>query len=260
MVGKCSEGLLQPLSCRSPAAGYPHDFKKSLDSIIADIDRSTPEGRRDYALIAFAYQTGARVAEIIGLRACDLQLEVLPQVRIWGKGRKERVVPLWPKAAALLSAWLEERKVDPRSTAVVFVNMRGQPLTRWGVRYIMKKHARGAAASCPSVATKRVHPHVIRHTTAVHMLEAGADTSAIRDLFGHESVDTTWRYTRLRMELKRKTMEACAPRSGSESPVPVWRRDPDLLAQLEAIGRRRAFVPEEDTPPSRKGGGGVTRS
>ena len=236
---------------RAPRRTVHYLEREEMDALLR-IDRSTPAGRRDYALLAFAYQTGSRVAEVISLRACDLQLDLLPQVRIWGKGRKERVVPLWAKTAALLRAWNEERQVDPRSTATVFVNLRGRPLTRWGVRYILKKHARGAATRCTTIANKRIHPHVLRHTMAVHMLEAGADTASIRDLLGHESAETTWRYTRLRMELKRKTIEACAPPCApGEPPGPIWRRDQDLLAQLEAIGRRGDYV--ESNAPARLG-------
>ncbi len=227
---------IPPKRTTKPTVDYLE--REEMDAILRSIDRGTPLGRRDYALIAFAYQTGARVQELIALRACDLQLDVLPQVRILGKGRKERVIPLWSRTAALLRSLLDERKVDPRSNSVVFVNDRGQPLSRWGVRYILRKHADGAGGTCPTVVKKGVHPHLIRHTMAVHMLEAGADTSAIRDLLGHESAETTWRYTRLGMEMKRKAMDACAADGSVDAPTaPVWRRDPDLLAQLEAIGR-----------------------
>lgn len=212
--------------------------RDEMDAIFGQIDRSRPAGRRDYALLAFAYQTGARVQEIVALRACDLRLQQLAQVNIWGKGRKERIVPLWANMATLLTAWLGERKVDPRSTSLVFTNQHGRPLTRWGVRYILKKYAKAAATTCPSVGQKRIHPHVVRHTMAVHMLESGAATSDIRDLLGHESAETTWRYTRVGLERKRKVIESVAP-GGRADGAPIWRNNPGLLAQLEAIGRPR---------------------
>ncbi len=211
-----------------------------LDALLRGIDRSAFDGRRDYALVALAYQTGARVAELVQLRANDLQLDAPAHVRIWGKGRKERLLPLWPKTARLLRAWLSERNVDLRGTAPVFINRHGDPLTRWGVRYILKKHAATASTSCPSIAGKRIHPHVIRHTTAVHMLQSGVEPNAIQDVLGHADAKTTWRYTHFNLEMKRKAIETCA-RAGPKirsSPVPVWRRDADLLAQLEALGRR----------------------
>jgi site-specific recombinase XerD len=237
----CQRVLGVPVK-RAPRRAVHYLEREELDAILRSADRSTPAGRRDYAMLAFAYQTGARVEEIVSVRPCDLDLDLLPQVRIWGKGRKERIVPLWPSTAALLRAWMEERQIDPRGTSPVFVNLRGRPLTRWGVRYLLKRYARAAAATVPTLASKRIHPHVLRHTTAVHMLDAGADPSAIRDLFGHTSAETTWRYTRVRMERKRKTIESCAPRGADDAAIPIWRREPDLLAQLEAIGRRRDYV------------------
>ena len=113
----------------APATDYLE--REEIEDVLSRIDRRTPAGRRDYAMLSFTYQTGARVQEVIGVRASDLELESLPQVRIWGKGRKERVLPLWNQTAALLRALLEERNVDPRSSQLVFVNMRGRPMTRW---------------------------------------------------------------------------------------------------------------------------------
>lgn len=237
----CQRVLAVPVK-RASRRAVDYLEREELDAIFGSVDRTTTEGRRDYALLAFAYQTGTRVEEIVSVRACDVELDVLPQVRLWGKGRKQRIIPLWPSTAALLRGWMDERKIDARGIAPVFVNLRGRPLTRWGVRYLVQKYARAAAKIVPTVAAKRIHPHVLRHTTAVHMLDAGADPSAIRDLFGHASAETTWRYTRLRMERKRKTIEACAPRGADTESVPIWRRDPDILAQLEAIGRRRDYV------------------
>jgi site-specific recombinase XerD len=237
----CQRVLGVPVK-RAPRRAVDHLEREEMDAILKAPDRSTAAGRRDHALLAFAYQTGARVEEIVSLRACDLDLDVLPQVRIWGKGRKERIVPLWPSTVALLRAWMDERRIDPRGTSPVFVNLRGRPLTRWGVRYLLKRYAAVAAATVPTVASKRIHPHVLRHTTAVHMLDSGAAPSEIRDLFGHTSAETTWRYTRVRMERKRETIEACAPRGADDAAVPIWRRDPSLLAQLEAIGRRHDYV------------------
>lgn len=213
----------------------PHE----MEAILRAPDRATLVGRRDYALISFAWQTGVRVGEIIALRACDLQLDPPAHVRIWGKGRKERLVPLWTRTATTLRAWLQERNVDPRSPAPVFVNLRGQPLTRWGVRHILEKRARSACVSCATLTEKHVHPHLLRHTTAVHMLQAGADPSAIRDVLGHASAETTWRYVRVNLELKRKAVDSYAPAGAdNKSPLPSWRH-PDILAELESIGRRR---------------------
>jgi integrase/recombinase XerD len=244
----CQRVLGIPLK-RGPRPEVDYLEREEMNAILRAPDRATPAGRRDYALISFAWQTGARVGEIIALRACDLQLDPLPHVRIWGKGRKERVIPLWTSTAAVLRAWLEERQVDPRSPSPVFVNLRGSPLTRWGVRHILRKQARTASSGCPNLGRKAVHPHILRHTTAVHMLQAGADPSAIRDVLGHASPETTWKYARINLEMKRQAVESYAPiGSKDRSPVPIWHRQPDLLAELEAIGRRRDYVEHETSP------------
>lgn len=240
--GLCQRILGIPAK-RAPKPLVDYLEREELEAIINSINHSSPEGRRDYALLSFAYQTGARVQEIVNVRACDIQLELPARVRIWGKGRKERLLPLWNRTADLLRTWFEERNVDPRSAMPVFINMRGRPLTRWGVRYILQKYVRLAAIGGSMVASKRVHPHMLRHTAAVHMLHAGAEPNAIRDILGHASAETTWRYARISMEMKRKAIESCSPQSSpGDSPVPIWRRDQDLLAQLEALGRRRDYV------------------
>lgn len=221
----------------APATDYLE--REEIEGVLSRIDRRTPAGRRDYAMLALTYQTGVRVQEVIGVRACDLQLESLPQVRIWGKGRKERVLPLWNQTAALLLALLAERNVDPRSPQLVFVNMRGRPLTRWGFRHILRKYV-SAAKQDGIMAQKRVHPHSLRHTLAMHMLQAGADPNAIRDVLGHASSETTWRYARINIEMKRKAIESHKPNAPTETPV--WRKDQDLLTYLESLGKCRDYV------------------
>ena len=232
--------------------------REEMEAIFKQIPLSTPRGRRDHTLLCFAYQTAARVQEIVTVLACDLQLDPPASVRLWGKGRKKRVLPLWAQTTALLRALLEERRVDPRASTPVFVNMRGRSLTRWGVRYILGKYAKAAAAAGSTLAHKRVHPHTLRHTSACHMLQAGVDPNAIRDVLGHSSSATTWRYARINMEMKRKAIEACTPEAARpRSPVPVWHQEQGLIEQLEAIGRQNAYVVTngnslERTGPSRK--------
>jgi integrase/recombinase XerD len=133
-----------------------------------------------------------------------------------------------------------------------FRQPQGSALTRWGVRHILMKQARTASHGCPNLAQKDVHPHILRHTTAVHMLQAGADPSTIRDVLGHASPETTWRYARINLEMKRHAVESYAPIGAKTgSPAPIWHRQPDLLAELEAIGRRRDYVEPEASPHRR---------
>jgi site-specific recombinase XerD len=216
--------------------------REELQAILSEIDRGRPQGRRDYALLTLTYQTGARVSEVVALRACDLQLEGPATVRLWGKGRKERTLPLWEHTALHLRALLEEREVDPRSAQPVFVNRRGQPLTRWGFRYVLEKHVHSVAKRDPAQpsTSKHVHPHLLRHTAAMHMLQAGVDPNVIRDVLGHASTDTTWRYVRINIEMKREAIESYAP-TASRQP-PLWQRDNDLLTFLENLGKQRSYV------------------
>jgi integrase/recombinase XerD len=238
-LDKCQRIVSIPKK-RAAAPTIDYLEREELGLILARIDRHHAPGRRDYAMLSFTYQTAARVQEVVGLRACDLQLDPPPQVRIWGKGRKERILPLWSQTAALLRALLEERNVDPRSSQPVFVNMRGRPITRWGFRHVLRKYVGAAAQDGSTIGRKRVHPHSLRHASAMHMLQAGADPNAIRDVLGHASSETTWRYARINIEMKRKAIESYKP-DVPQGP-PVWRKDQDLLAYLESLGKRRDYV------------------
>jgi len=219
----------------TPAVSYLE--REELEDLLKSIDRGSLLGRRDYALISLTYQTGARVQEILDIRASDLQLVRPASVHLWGKGRKERIMPLWEQTAALLTELLKERNIDPHSKERVFVNLRGQPLTRWGFRHLLRKYA---VRSSPA-SGKQVHPHCLRHTTAVHMLQAGADPNTIRDYLGHASSETTWRYARITLEMKRKALESCPTPEDLPSPVARWHNDDDLLAQLEQIGKPHGY-------------------
>jgi site-specific recombinase XerD len=236
---RCQQIVAIPAKC---GATKTVDYleRDELEAILHQIDRARPDGRRDYAMLTFTYQTGARVQEVLDLRASDLQLNGPATARLWGKGRKERIIPLWDQTAILLRALLEERGVDPRSSQLVFINMHGRPMTRWGFRHVLQKHVRSAAPHRRSATNKHVHPHMLRHTAAVHMLQAGVDPNVIRDLLGHASSATTWTYARINIETKRKAIESYAP--AREEAPPLWRRDKDLLTYLESLGRRPGYV------------------
>jgi integrase/recombinase XerD len=207
-----------------------------LAAVLAAIDRSTRGGRRDYVLLATMFNIGGRVQEILELRARDLQLTKPYQVRLLGKGRKERLCPLWPQTAQLLRTWCAERQLDLRSDAVLFLNHRGRPLTRFGVRFILAKHAARAQAVTPTLARKRVHPHSVRHSTAVHLLKAGVDLSTISHWLGHASLNTTYKYTAIDLEMKRQALAQAQP-LGEQFPKapPAWRRDATVLEWLASL-------------------------
>ena len=200
-----------------------------MEALLAQVDRRTRHGRRDYALLAFLYNSGARVQEAIDLRVSALQLDRPYQVRLFGKGRKERICPLWPETTALLRALLVERAVNQDITAALFVNAHGQPLTRYGVRHIVKRYAIAASKTHPSLARKRIHPHSLRHSCAVHLLQAGVELNLIRSWLGHVSLETTQRYAEIDLAQKRRALDAVTPVGELEPPTTV----PD--AQKESI-------------------------
>ncbi|MFQ5699949.1 MAG: site-specific integrase [Myxococcota bacterium] len=208
------------------------------DEIRALLDapnRTTPDGRRDHALLLTLFNTGARVQEILDLRPSDLQLVRPFQVRLRGKGRKERMCPLWPQTADTLRALLGEYGVDPTETEPLFRNRRGEPLTRFGVRYLLRKYARSAGSAATTLDAKRVHPHVLRHTTAVHLLQAGVDLVTISHWLGHASVETTNRYAAVDLEMKRAAIAKARPLGDIDPALAAWRSDATILQWLEAL-------------------------
>jgi site-specific recombinase XerD len=206
-----------------------------LSSANATIDRTSAAGRRDYALLATMFNTGARVQEIVMLHVRDLQLETRPHVRLFGKGRKERLCPLWPQTAEVLGALLAERGSQPPPDEPLFRNHRRARLTRFGVRYILRKYCARARVATPTLATKRLHPHSMRHSTAVHLLRAGVDIVTISQWLGYASVTTTNRYATVDLEMKRKAIEQARPINHATATLALWRTDTSILTWLETL-------------------------
>jgi integrase/recombinase XerD len=206
--------------------------REEIDAVLKAIDRRTLQGIRDYALLATMFNTGARVQEIADLRACDLQLTKPFQVRLFGKGRKERYCPLWPQTAAILRTFLKELSLDLRSEARVFLNNRNEPLTRFGIRYILARSLDRAREDVPNLHKKRLHPHSMRHSTAVALLKSGADLSTISHYLGHASPSTTNRYVKVDLEMKRQAIARVKPVPRSRPP---WRNLRSTLGWLESL-------------------------
>ncbi len=198
-------------------------------------DRATPDGRRDHALLLTLFNTGARVQEVLDLRPADLQLVRPFHARLRGKGRKERLCPLWPRTVKILRALLDELRVDPGATTPLFRNRRGEPLTRFGVRYLLRKHVDAAASVASTLHRKRIHPHVLRHTTAVHLLQAGVDLVTISHWLGHASVETTNRYAAVDLATKRAAIAKARPIGEVDPELAAWRTDRTILQWLEAL-------------------------
>jgi integrase/recombinase XerD len=197
-------------------------------------NKRTHEGWRDYTLLLFLYNCGARVSEATGLRWIDLQLTAPRQVRLRGKGKKERLLPLWSETAnALHRLRGMSRSADQQC---VFLNRHGQPLTRDGVAYVLTKHATAAACNNPSLKRKHITPHVLRHSCAVAMLQSGTDVTVIRDYLGHASIATTSRYITTNLKMKRDAMQAFWKKAGIEpANTKPWKPKADLLAFLQSL-------------------------
>jgi site-specific recombinase XerD len=218
---------------RAPQRAIDYMEREEIDSILKPIDRATSQGSRDYALLATMFNTGARVQEIADLRVCDLQLTKPFQVRLFGKGRKERYCPLWPQTAAVLRAFSKEWNRDPRSEARVFLNYRGEPLTRFGIRYILAQRLERASGDAPHLLKKRIHPHSMRHSTAVALLKSGVALSTISQYLGHASPTTTNRYAKVDLEMKRQAIARVKP-VACQLRTP-WSRDHTTLDWLESL-------------------------
>jgi site-specific recombinase XerD len=218
---------------RAPQRAIDYLEYEEIDSVLKAINRNTPAGTRDYALLATMFNTGARVQEIVDLRACDLQLSKPFQVRLFGKGKKERYCALWPQTAAVLRAFCKVRNLDARSEARLFLNHRHEPLTRFGIRYILARCLDRACPSSPNLRKKRLHPHSMRHSTAVALLKSGVDLSTISHWLGHADPTTTNRYARVDLEMKRQAIARVKP-VPRQSRKP-WSKDHTVLDWLESL-------------------------
>lgn len=183
--------------------------RSEIDALLAAPDRETWIGRRDAMLLLVAMQTGLRVSELISLRGSDLELGAGAHIRCVGKGRKQRCTPLTRKTVGLLRDWLREQ--NTQRDDFVFPSRRRGKLSRDAVERLVHKYADRARANCPSLKAKRVTPHVLRHTTAVQLLQAGVDRSVIALWLGHESVETTQIYLHADLAIKERALAKTAP-------------------------------------------------
>jgi len=202
-------------------------------AVITAARDTTAQSMRDYALLLFLYNTGARVAEALALCARDLQLGRPPQVRLHGKGGKQRICPLWAETAASLRGLLSDSlPVDEP----LFRNARGAPLTRDGVAYLVTKYVQRAVEAHPTLRQRHVTPHVLRHSCAVALLQAGVDVTVIRDYLGHVSVATTSRYLTTNLQMKREVLESFWKRAGLDPrPARAWHPSAKLLDYLTSL-------------------------
>jgi integrase/recombinase XerD len=204
--------------------------RTEMQALLAAPDPAKWSGRRDHALLLTLYNSGARVSEITALTCQHVCFGASTFVQLTGKGRKERTIPLWPTTSQVLKTWFAE--LGAPADRIAFPSAKGKSLSRDGVDYLLKQAIQRALPACLSLATKHISPHVIRHTTAMHLLQAGVDIATIALWLGHESIETTHVYLETDLAMKEKALEKLAPIEGE------WKRfhaDDPLLAFLTSL-------------------------
>jgi len=206
--------------------------EEETQAVLNAVDGKARTGVRDQALLLLLYNTGARASEIVNLKLNDLRLDDSPQVKLLGKGRKNRSCPLWPETAEALRAYLQQRVPRAPHCEQVFLNAKAYPLTRFGLRHILRKYVAQAQGKCPSLANKPVTPHTLRHTTAMHLLRSGNEVNMVSYWLGHADINTTHVYLEIDMEMKRRMLEK-VPSPAVNHPAP-WRK-PGILEWLDNL-------------------------
>jgi site-specific recombinase XerD len=205
-------------------------IRPEIEAVLAAPTRDTWLGRRDHALLLIAVQTGLRLSEVTSLRQQDISLGAGAHVRCQGKGRKERCTPLTKSTAAVLAAWVKEQGKD--DSRILFPSARGGRLSADAVQHLVAKHVATARRRCPSLRHKRVSPHVLRHTAAMELLQAGVDRAVIALWLGHESVETTQIYLDADLALKEQALAKVAPVTAKAH---RFQPDDELLAFLKNL-------------------------
>ncbi len=185
----------------------PPELKAILDSV----DVTARNGFRDRALLLFMYNSGARVQEVVDVQLEDLRLDSASQVKITGKGNKQRVCPLWEETITAINEYLSKRNPSNEDETHLFLNARGESITRFGIRHIIKKYTDKAIDIQASLKKKKVGPHTVRHTTAVDLLQSGNELNLVRLWLGHANLNTTHLYVEINMKLKKEILSKCQP-------------------------------------------------
>lgn len=224
-----------------PFKRRPHRVAQYLErdevqAIFREIDCRTLLGQRDDALLRMLYNTGMRAQEVVDLDVRHVRVTRPFTVLIHGKGRKERVCPLWAETVSSLKRYLQARAIRHTDAVPLFLNTDGDRLTRYGVRYIVTHRVREAAQRCPPLLTRPITPHTWRHTTAMHLLQSNVDLAMIRSWLGHASIETTNTYVEIDLEMKQKTLasaEKLLPKI--KSSATSWRANKDILSWLSTL-------------------------
>jgi site-specific recombinase XerD len=230
-VAQCADVLRIPTKRTTQPVISPLDLQE-VNAILAQPDQSSVEGQRDHALLCFLFNTGARIQEALDVCPNAVRFDSPTQVRLFGKGRKERICPIWPETASLLKALL---KRQPRADdEPMFVNRYREPLGASGVRFKLRQYVAAAATQVPSLMSKKASPHRLRHAMAVSLVAAGIDVTVIRSWLGHVSLDTTNRYAQASVETKRQALETVDPVVRGQR-IPRWKPNVDILVWLDSL-------------------------
>ncbi len=226
---------------------------EQVQAILDSIDTAPLIGLRDKALIQLLYNTGARVQEIADLRISDLRFEKPATATLTGKGRKTRAIPLWDETVQHIQAYLQTREHVGIQSEHLFLNNKGQPITRFGIGRRVELHGEKAAEKCPGLTDLKITPHVFRHTTALHLIETGSDITIVKEWLGHADLKTASQYIEVSVARKRDALEKLPP-PGSGEPVemPEW-KEPGIIEFLTSLSVKRKLCC--DLPPQTATGG-----
>lgn len=217
------------------SSGPPDSFNKNEIAILMNtIDSSSKEGLRHLAIVSLMYDSACRVQEIIDMKVGDITFSKTNVIKLHGKGNKTRMVPIWPKTATLIKKYIETYSLN--KSDILFQNRFGKKMTRQGIRYILLKYETAAKSTNPNEFDLKIHPHLLRHTKATHLLENGANIYNVRDFLGHASVITTQIYLTSNPEITRKEIESVSKEALSDSASYYSENEKnDLLTFLESL-------------------------
>lgn len=236
-AAQCQE-VLAIRTAKAPEGQLNYLTVEGVAALLAQPDISTRAGRRDAAMLSLLYDSGARVQELVDLTIGDVRFISPATVKLTGKGRKTRIVPLLSGPESLLRVYMKDYKLEQASsTHPLFCNRIGEKFTRAGIAYTLKKYADMARKTSPDLIPETVTPHCLRHSKAMHLLQANVNLIYIRDLLGHSEIKTTEIYARADTSLKRQALEK-ASLLNQQIQYPAWTDDDDLMIWLNSFGKR----------------------
>ncbi len=206
-----------------------------MQALLESVDQDTSQGVRDYAILLVLYNSGARVQELCDLKIKDVRIEKPSMVTLTGKGRKTRHVPVWAGTITAIKKYLEITS-SSNPDNYIFMGKRGEPLSRFAVRYLVQTYVGKAAKKCKSIKEKDIGPHTLRHTTAMHLLQSGVDIAVIKEWLGHAVLNTTHEYVEINMKMKEAALaKTTSPKNTHNSISSILKQEKDVLKWLEAI-------------------------